>query len=92
MVKKKDSYEALLNRLDSILSDMENEGLDLEKSMKNYEEGINICNKMFKILNEAETRVKVLTENGEKDFIEGDEWYGYGKAEDRSKYMVRWVI
>jgi exodeoxyribonuclease VII small subunit len=73
MVKKKDSYETLMIRLDNILREMENEGLDLEKSMKNYEEGINICNKMFRILNDVEAKVKVLTEGGEKDFIEGDE-------------------
>ena len=73
MVKKKDSYEVLMNRLDDILREMENEGLDLEKSIKSYEEGIGICNKMFKLLNDVESRVKILTEAGEKDFAEGDE-------------------
>lgn len=72
MVKKKESYEILMSRLENILREMESEGLDLEKSMKSYEEGIGICNKMLKILNDAEAKVKILTETGEKDFIEGD--------------------
>lgn len=47
---------------------MDKEELSLEASMKNYEEGIALCNKLYKILNEAEGKIKILTENIERDF------------------------
>lgn len=73
MVKKKESYEVLMDKLDNIIKEMESGDLELEKSMKSYEEGISICNKMYKILSEAEEKVKILTETGESEFLEGDE-------------------
>ena len=47
---------------------MENDELSLEEAMKNYEDGIKLSNKLYKILNEAEGKIKLLTENGEIDF------------------------
>jgi exodeoxyribonuclease VII small subunit len=73
MVKKKETYEDLVNKLELIIKQMESDEISLENSMKNYEDGINLCNKIYKMLNEAEGKVKVLTESGEKDFIEEDE-------------------
>ncbi|MEW9093703.1 MAG: exodeoxyribonuclease VII small subunit [Clostridiaceae bacterium] len=68
MAKKSESYEGLLEKLETIVESMDKEELSLDDSMKKYEEGINICNKLYKILNEAEGKIKILTENGEKDF------------------------
>ncbi|KOA20937.1 exodeoxyribonuclease 7 small subunit [Clostridium homopropionicum DSM 5847] len=73
MAKKKESYEELMEKLDNIIKEMEKGEVSLEKSMKNYEEGIKISNKMNMILKEAEGKIKILTENGEKDYIEVDE-------------------
>ncbi|WP_315114614.1 exodeoxyribonuclease VII small subunit [uncultured Clostridium sp.] len=68
MAKKLESYESLLEKLETIVEIMDKEELSLDESMKRYEEGINICNKLYKVLNEAEGKIKILTENGEKDF------------------------
>lgn len=73
MAKKKESYEDLVVKLEEIIRQMEGDEISLENSMKNYAEGINLCNKIYKMLNEAEGKVKILTESGEKNFIEADE-------------------
>ncbi|GAA0723742.1 exodeoxyribonuclease VII small subunit [Clostridium malenominatum] len=68
MAKKIESYENILKKLETIVETMDKEELALEASMKNYEEGIALCNKLYKILNEAEGKIKILTENIERDF------------------------
>lgn len=73
MAKKKESYEELINRLEMIIEEMESGEISLENSMKNYEEGIKLCNKIYKILDDAEGEINILTENGEKDFKEVNE-------------------
>lgn len=73
MARKKESFESLIAEVENIIHIMENEEVSLESSIKNYEEGIKLCNKLYKILNEAEGKIKILTQDGEKDFIEVDE-------------------
>lgn len=72
MVAKKDSYEILMKQLEEIVAQMENGDLSLDKSMELYEKGIKLSNKVYKILNDAEGKIKILTEEGEKDFLEED--------------------
>lgn len=60
-------------KLQDIIEEMESEEVSLEGSMKNYEEGIKLCNKMYKILNEAEAKIKVLDGNEEKEFAGNDD-------------------
>ena len=43
--------------------------LHLEQTMVIYEEGIKICNSLYKILNDTEGKIKILTAEGEKDFM-----------------------
>jgi len=73
MAKKKETYETMLERLDEIVTLMDSNQLSLEESMKYYEEGIKLSNKLYKILNDAEGKIKLLTEQGEKDFFEKEE-------------------
>lgn len=68
MVKKSESYEELIKRLEEIVDNMENKDLTLDETMKNYEEGINIYNKLYKILNETEGKIKVIMEGKEENF------------------------
>lgn len=68
MPKKTESFEILIGRLEEIVNEMDSGELSLEDSMKKYEEGIKISNKLYKILNEAEGKIKILTEKGEKEF------------------------
>lgn len=68
MARKKESYEDKLIKLTEIISDMESSELTLEDSMKQYEAGIKLCNELYKMLNEYEGKIKLLSNDGEKDF------------------------
>ncbi|ADK14182.1 MULTISPECIES: exodeoxyribonuclease VII small subunit [Clostridium] len=68
MPRKTESYENIMEKLESIVNSMDNGELSLQDSMKSYEEGVKLCNKLYKILNDAEGKIKILTEEGEEDF------------------------
>lgn len=75
MVKKEETYESMLNKLEIFVQDMDSKDLTLEQAMKNYEEGIKICNKLFVILNKAEGKIKILRdgEGAEEEFLSKEE-------------------
>ncbi|AJD32745.1 exodeoxyribonuclease VII small subunit [Clostridium sporogenes] len=68
MGRKKESFENMLEKLEIIVESMDNGEITLEDSMKSYEEGIKLCNKLYKVLNDAEGKIKVLEDNKEEDF------------------------
>ncbi|MBE6067910.1 MAG: exodeoxyribonuclease VII small subunit [Clostridium lundense] len=68
MGRKTESYEGLMTKLEEILSSMDSGEISLEDSMKKYEEGIKICNKLYKILNDSENKIKILMNEGEENF------------------------
>jgi exodeoxyribonuclease VII small subunit len=68
MPKKSENYESLMLRLEEIVQLMDSSELSLEESMKSYEEGIKLCNKLYKTLRDAEGKINVLTVEGEKQF------------------------
>jgi len=70
MAKKKESYENMMERLEEIVDLMDRNEITLDESMTNYEEGIKICNNLYKILNDTEGKIKLLTAEGEKEFME----------------------
>ncbi|AVP54119.1 exodeoxyribonuclease VII small subunit [Clostridium tetani] len=67
---KKDNYEGLIKELEEVVTQMENGELSLDKSMDLYEKGIKLSNKIYKILNDAEGKIKIFTEEGEKNFLQ----------------------
>lgn len=69
MAKKKETYENMMERLEEIVGIMDGKEVTLEGTMVNYEEGIKICNSLYKILNDTEGKIKILTDEGERDFI-----------------------
>lgn len=72
MAKKKESYENMMERLEEIVDLMDGNEITLEETMVNYEEGIKICNSLYKILNDTEGKIKILTAEGEKEFINSE--------------------
>lgn len=60
---KKESYEELCAKLQDILNSLEDEQLNLDESMKAYEEGVKLVNKIYKILNTLEGKITVINEN-----------------------------
>jgi exodeoxyribonuclease VII small subunit len=69
MAKKKESYETMMERLEVIVDLMEVNEITLEETMSSYEEGIKICNSLYKVLNDTEGKIKILTAQGESDFM-----------------------
>lgn len=57
------SIEAILNSLEQILHRMESEEQPLEASLADFEEGIRLTRQAQKMLQEAEQKVQLLTEN-----------------------------
>ncbi|WP_139904280.1 exodeoxyribonuclease VII small subunit [Clostridium thermarum] len=68
MAKKKESYEEIMEKLEEIILRMEKGDLSLDDSIKHYEEGMKSCNKLYKMLNEAEGKIKILNNGAEIDF------------------------
>ena len=62
---KKESYNDMLNNLESILSKLENEELNLEDAMKEYEKGSKIVNKLYKTLDALEGKFLQTKESTE---------------------------
>jgi exodeoxyribonuclease VII small subunit len=63
MAEKK--FEEALGRLEGIVSKLEGGDLELEESLKLFEEGIRLSHFCNKKLDEAERKVEVLVKNSE---------------------------
>ena len=59
---KKNSFESSLKRLEQIVNEMENAELDIDKSMKLFEEGVSLVKECSSKLNEAKKKIEMLTE------------------------------
>lgn len=66
MKDKKEKFEELLKRLETIVDEMENGSLELEKSIALYEEGVKNIEKLNGMLNVAREKVMklVIDKNG----------------------------
>ncbi|MCI5726134.1 MAG: exodeoxyribonuclease VII small subunit [Clostridium sp.] len=67
---KKESYEETLVKLQEVLKSLEEEELNLDDSIKAYEEGTKLVNKLYKMLNTLEGKITVIKENTEKELGE----------------------
>ena len=73
---KKESFEEMLNKLQGVLSSLENDELTLESSMKAYEDGVKLVNKLYKTLNTLEGKLSIVIDDKEVEFEKQDgiEW------------------
>ena len=64
---KKDTvnFESSLKKLEEIVSKLEDGDINLEDSVKSFEEGIGLVKECQKQLSEAELKVKKLLESGD---------------------------
>lgn len=60
--KKAVSFEENLSRIESLVAELERQGLPLEQAIQYYEEGITLIKQCQKILSEAEQKVQLLSE------------------------------
>ncbi len=68
MAKKKETYESKIQRLEQVLLEMENNEVTLDEAITKYEEGMRLYSELYKTLQDAEGKIKILTTEGEEDF------------------------
>ncbi len=68
MAGKKMTFEQALERLETLVSQLESGEITLEKSIAAFEEGQKLVQFCLQKLNEAETKVKKLTEDSNGNF------------------------
>ena len=57
-----------MNIVETIANELENDNLDLDTSVKKFEEGMKLSQKCNKILEDAEKKITVLINGEEKEF------------------------
>ena len=77
-MKKEQTFEELLNRLEEVTTKLEKEDdISLEESMKLFEEGIDISKKCNKQIEEAEKKISILIKENdeirEENFIQTED-------------------
>ncbi len=70
---KKESYEEMLLKLQGIVDGLESSESTLEETMKSYEEGVKIVNKMYKTLDSYEGKISIIKNEKEREFDESVE-------------------
>lgn len=70
---RKENYEDMLVKLQDILNILEEQDINLEESMKAYEDGVKLVNKLYKTLSTLEGKMSVVKGAEEVEFIEEDE-------------------
>jgi len=66
MTKKKPAdFEASIKKLEAIVQKLEEGDLDLDTSLKSFEEGVALVKECQKIISEAELKVNKLLDSGE---------------------------
>ncbi len=63
---KKNTFESSLKRLETIVDEMENSQLDIDKAMKLFEEGILLVNQCSGKLDETKKKIEILVEKNGK--------------------------
>ncbi len=58
----KENFEESMKKLENIVTELENGNLNLDESVKKFEEGMKIAQKCNTILGEAEKRIMILLE------------------------------
>lgn len=74
MEEKKFTFEEGMKRLEEIVTDLEKGTVALEDSMALFTEGAKLSQDLQKILDEAESKIKMITEhNGEVAMVDFEE-------------------
>ena len=72
MAEKKLSFEENIEKLEEILSKLEDEKLPLDTSVKLYEEGMKLISKCNRELEAAERKIKILTRTANGEIVESE--------------------
>ncbi len=67
-MKEELSFEQAMTNLEKIADELEKDDLDLDTSVKKFEEGMELSKKCNEILQKAEKKITILIDGEEKDF------------------------
>ena len=67
---KKLKYEEKVNRLEKVIKSLQEERLDLEESVKLYEEGLQLYQSCKEELDGMEMKLKIILDGKEENFLE----------------------
>ena len=73
MAKENINIEKLLKELESIVSKMEDDSLNLEDSLQSYEKGITLVKSAQESLKKIEQRVQILSQKNELEDFNTDD-------------------
>ena len=65
--KNQKSIESRLTELETILEELESGDLELDQALKKFEQGVKLSRECQKTLEDAEMKIKILTDNELKD-------------------------
>lgn len=63
------NFEKDLERLESIVTALEEGGLSLDDSLKRFEEGVQLAKRCEKMLTDAEKKIEILTKNADGELV-----------------------
>ncbi|MCK5810595.1 MAG: exodeoxyribonuclease VII small subunit [Cocleimonas sp.] len=66
---KQPNFESAMTQLESLITQMEQDDLSLDAALKNFEKGVSLTRVCQSSLNDAEQRIKILTQGIEEDFL-----------------------
>ena len=72
MSKTDMTFEEAIKKLEKIALALENEKIDLDESLKLYEEGVKLVRYCNKLIESAERKIKVLSVNSDGEIEERD--------------------
>ena len=72
MSKEKESFEEKMQKLEQIVGELEKGDLNLDDSVKKFEDGIKISKECNKILEEAEKKITILVKKDDDDVEENN--------------------
>ena len=71
-MKKKVSFEEGMQALEALVQALESGQMTLEESFQNYEQAMKLKAELEALLEESDRRIRVLTENGEREIAGED--------------------
>ncbi len=70
--ENKDNFETSMKKLEEIVTELENGNLNLDESVKKFEEGMKIAKECNNILEQAEKKITILLEGNDGELKEED--------------------
>ena len=70
MSNSKNNFESSLKKLEKIVAKLEEGNIDLDDSIKSFEEGVMLVKECPKQLSEAELKVEKLLDSGDSELLE----------------------